>query len=220
MNTLLRNLFLFKGIDFEKIDKKYSVVKETKQFEYENGQLVLAANGKTRGIFIVSEGEGCIVAVSKKHNAPLRHVVKGDTFGAANLYGAPLPHRTEVYACGKLKVLMLPPELIDRLIENEGAVALNYIKFLSDRVSFLNRKISAFSAGSAEEKLALFLLSLPIENGCVQLTESYTEIAKMLDLGRASLYRSIESLENADIIRRNGRTVYIDDRLSLLEMIN
>jgi len=220
MITLLKNLFLFKNTDFEEISKKYSLEDKISVIKFADGEEILSADEKTGGIFVVADGKGKIISVSKKHDAPLRYIAAGDTFGAASLYGSGASHRTKVIAVGHLCAAVLPLEAVTELIENESEIALNYIKFLSDRVGFLNRKIAAFSAGSAEEKLALYLLSLPFENGACTLTESYTDIAKMLDTGRASLYRSIEAFEQNGIIHRDGRKIFLDDAAALYEMIN
>ena len=220
MITLLKNLILFRNTDFEEICKKYSLQEKITVKDYEDGKEILSADEETQGIFVVTEGKGKIISVSKKHSAPLRYLSRGDTFGAASLFVSDSSHRTKVIACGHLSAAVLPLDVITELIENESEVALNYIRFLSDRVGFLNRKIAAFSAGSAEEKLALYLLSLPFENGAYTLTESYTDIAKMLDTGRASLYRSIEAFEQNGIIHRDGRRIFLDDADALYEMIN
>lgn len=220
MITLLKNLFLFKDTDFEEICKKYSLEDKISVTKYADGEEILSADEKTGGIFVVADGKGKIISVSKKHDAPLRNLTVGDTFGAASLYGSGASHRTKVIAVGQLSAAVLPLETVTELIENESEIALNYIRFLSDRVAFLNRKIAAFSAGSAEEKLALYLLSLPFENGACTLAESYTDIAKMLDTGRASLYRSIEAFEQNGIIHRDGRKIFLDDAAALYEMIN
>ncbi len=220
MLKLLENLFIFNGIDFSNINNKYGITEKINVTEYCDGETVLTSENGQVGVFLVLEGNGYIYSVSKNHKAPLRYLSEGDTFGAASLYGTPTSHRTKVIAQEHMKTAILTIELITELIENESEIALNYIRFLSDRVSFLNRKIAAFSAGSAEEKFALYLLSLPYENEILQLSESYTNIAKTLDIGRASLYRAIENFENSGIISRSGKSILITDRNKLLQMIN
>lgn len=219
MLDLIKNLFLFRNIEFESVCKKYDLAERIEISEFYDGQTVMNSSDGHYGVFVVLEGSGYISSVSKKHIAPLRYLTKGDTFGAASLYGTPTVHRTQVIAKDYMKTAVLPADFVTLLIENETRIAFNYITFLSDRVSFLNRKIAAFSAGSAEEKLALYLLSLPHDDETLILTESYTYIAKALDIGRASLYRAIETLENEKIIRKSGKHIYIDDRNMLLQMI-
>ncbi len=219
MKNLLKDLFLFKGLDYDELDGKYSVSRKIKTIEYEDGSQVLTSSDGDKGIFILIKGKAKIVSVSKKHDAPLRFLSEGDTFGAASLYGSEITHRTRVISEGQMTALIIPRELTDELIEKESRVALNYIGFLSDRVSFLNRKIAAFSAGSADEKLALYLLSLPFDSGVCTLSDSYTDIAKALDVGRASLYRSIENFEKAGIIKRDGKIIRLTDKDKLNGMI-
>jgi CRP-like cAMP-binding protein len=76
---------------------------------------------------------------------------------------------------------------------------------LAGRVRFLNRKIQCFTAGSAERRLALWLLSE--EEEVITLPSSLTTLSDMLDIGRASLYRALDKLENSGLISREGRNI-------------
>ena len=81
----------------------------------------------------------------------------------------------------------------------------NYVKFLTQRIHFLNQKIRYLTAGSAERRLALYLLSeIPEENVPVTLPISAVSLADLLDLGRASLYRAIDQLTEDGFLIRNG----------------
>jgi len=80
---------------------------------------------------------------------------------------------------------------------------------LSDKIRFLNRKIAFFTSGSTEKKLAGYILSLPIENNTVKLDMNMSKLASSLDIGRASLYRAFESLEENCFITRENNLIKI-----------
>ena len=90
---------------------------------------------------------------------------------------------------------------------------MNYVRFLSDRIRFLNSKISTFTADSAKSKIMRYLISqAEIQSnpdGNVLLTMSCQKLAEFLNMGRASLYRAFEQLESDGLIRRNGKSVEI-----------
>ena len=68
----------------------------------------------------------------------------------------------------------------------------------------MNRKITAFTAGSAKERLILYLLHLPLgSDGSWELDVSYGALSEQLGVGRASLYRAMDSLCEAGYIERN-----------------
>ena len=91
-------------------------------------------------------------------------------------------------------------------------LALNYIKFLSGRIEFLNLKIDAFTATDAAQKLSLYLY-----NSTSEETKNLTELAKRLNMGRASLYRAVEALEKEGIIEKNGKKITVKHRELLKE---
>ena len=136
----------------------------------------------------------------------LNRLQAGGCFGVASLFGSRL-ELTAVTACEKSRLLLFPQKTVEELMQADFTFARNYICFLTDRIGFLNRKIAAFTAGSAEKKLAKYLLSLPAENGEIDLPVSMVRLAALLDLGRASLYRAFAFLEESGQLTRNGKTV-------------
>ena len=50
------------------------------------------------------------------------------------------------------------------------------------------------------------------ENGYAAIPKSMTELASMLGLGRASLYRSLESLEKRGIIIRENNRIKVTEK--------
>ena len=83
----------------------------------------------------------------------------------------------------------------------------NYIRYLSDRIAFLNSKIAGLSAGDSVHKLAQWLLE-HASGGAAPLPPM-TRLANELNLGRASLYRAMDTLEVSGAIRREGKTVLL-----------
>ena len=87
----------------------------------------------------------------------------------------------------------------------------NYLAFLNNKIIYLNKKISSYTAGNNENKLLYFLSENEVD-GKVSIDTSISDIAIMLDMGRASLYRALEKLEGENIIKRNGKYIVILDR--------
>ena len=93
----------------------------------------------------------------------------------------------------------------------------NYVRFLTQRIQFLNRKIRYLTAGSAERRLALYLLSeIPKENVPTRLELTAVSLADLLDLGRASLYRAMDRLTEDGFLVRSGREFCLLHRDKLL----
>ncbi len=101
---------------------------------------------------------------------------------------------------------------LSHAISKGGAFALNMTEFLVSRVVFLNKKITSLAGYTAASRLTLYLEeNARTEKGIstVTLPCSLTEFAEYLGVGRASLYRTLDSMEADGSISRKGRTIRI-----------
>lgn len=204
----IQGLFLFTGIDFPMMDKTYRILDKTIQREYSTGEILLSNKENPVGLAVLLDGSAQILSGDEKHPALLRTLNAGDSFGAASLFSGERNYRTCVRATEQCRVLYLPAALIQDICLHEPKAALNYISFLSGRISFLNRKITAYTAGSAQEKLVLYLLHLPLgADGSWELDISYGKLSEQLGVGRASLYRAMDTLCEAGLIIREKKKV-------------
>lgn len=155
---------------------------------------------------LIRSGSVLVSGAGKDSSLVLNKLQAGDCFGVASLFGSRVGV-TAVTACEKSELLLFSQKTVEDLMQADFTFARNYICFLTDRIGFLNRKIAAFTAGSAEKKLAKYLLSLPAEKGEITLPVSMVRLAALLDLGRASLYRAFAFLQESGQLTRNGKTV-------------
>ena len=88
-------------------------------------------------------------------------------------------------------------------------VSINYIEFLTEKVRFLNKKLSIISCNDADDTLYKYLCGICDSNGIASLPFSMTLLAKSLGLGRATLYRCLDSLEKDGIILRGNNTIKV-----------
>lgn len=139
----------------------------------------------------------------------------GDMFGAAALFANPdEDYTTTLTVCDPCRVVLFTQELVSRLMDADPTLRNNYIRYLSGRIRFLTQKISSLVASGVEGRLKQYLLTnLTPEHP--RLTCSATELAKRLDISRASLYRAFESLEQQKLIRRHGRSITVPNLRAL-----
>lgn len=156
------------------------------------------------GAEVVRTREGCEVF--------LRSMQSGDVFGAAQLFAKDAAYVTVVRAKGKTHVLFLPQDAAEALMLADPRAALGYIAFLSQKIRFLNRKIAMFTADSAAEKLAGYILQYAGESERFTPPVSYSRMAESLGLGRASLYRAMDELCALGAIRKEQKDIIIIDR--------
>lgn len=160
-----------------------------------SGELVLVLSGTVQA-----------VGAENGREMILNTLHPGDFFGMASLFGGACEN-TLFRAAADCQLLCLSQQAVEALIRVDPAFARNYITVLTGKIRFLNQKITAFTAGSAEKKLARYLLSLPAEGDAVTLPMSMVRLAAALDLGRASLYRAFDFLETQSLLTRHGSRI-------------
>lgn len=138
----------------------------------------------------------------------------GGIFGVACLFNSTKHYVSEVTAVKRSRLMFLSQELLRSLFEQNSRVAENYISYLSNRICFLNSRIDNFTGGNAENRLTSFLQSLAKESTNplrFTLPCTLTQLAGMLGIGRASLYRAMDALEESNVIRRTGKKIEVSD---------
>lgn len=135
----------------------------------------------------------------------------GSVFGAAALFGECEAYVTEISALRRCAVLFVSQQQASDWMRGHYAIAENYIRFLSGRIRFLNQKIAEFTDGQTEDRLVRYFLDHRSGDGRVILPGSLTELAQTLNIGRSSLYRSLDALTASGAVRREGRRIFVDD---------
>lgn len=164
---------------------------------------------------VVLSGKLQILSADEERSVVLKHAIKGHVFGAASLFLENTAPVSRLVAQSTCSLLFLTREAVRTLLGADPAFLDAYLKFLAERVNFLNAKIRSFTAGSTERRLALWL-SERIEEGKVS-APSLSTLADTLDIGRASLYRALDKLEAEGMITRNGREIAVPCVSALLK---
>ena len=206
---------LFDGIDQQELLQKMqkcNVISAT----FEAGEEIYSPRDKEKKLGFVLSGTASVFSADENNNVLLRILEAGDSFGVANLFSRQEHFVSFIIAKKTCKILFLSHGFIANLLQEDPTFRMNYIHFLSDRICFLNDKISCFTAGTPERKLAFFLLSSgkdEIEQ--YSLSTNANSLSEMLNVGRASLYRAFETLERENLIQRNGKQITVLDKNAL-----
>ena len=206
IKEILKKIFLFKNIDDNVVERcceinGYEIKDYSPQDilqDYKTAPSIgILLNGKAN---IISGDEGVII----------RKLIKTDLYGVAKLFDTP-KYSTKVIATTKCSVLILKKQFVEECISIDNKIAFNYIEFLSQKIGFLNDKISSYTAKTADNKLYTYILQLPRNNNTVILNTDFSAIAKMLGIGRASLYRAFAKLENDGLIIKNNKEIILKE---------
>ena len=132
----------------------------------------------------------------------------GSVFGAAAVFGGE-KYVSKIIAETNTTILFITEHQLKEVFIEYPQTSLNYISFLSEKIRFLNSKLSVISCGSAEDTVYRYLSGVTDSENYARLPESMTLLAKMLGLGRASLYRSLDALEQSGMIMRENNKLKV-----------
>lgn len=195
---------LFRGFGAEDIEELLHRIPSDRESFPSGKRILLDQNGTTRIGILLS---GALKIFSPSDGTILNRLEPGSLFGVSCLYGEKSAE-TIIVAAKASTVLFLNGEGSEVLWENPK-LRKNLISFLTDRIRFLNRKIASFTAHSSEEKLLCYLQQNADDSRKISLSGSYSELARALHLGRASLYRAMEKLEQRGVMQRNGKDLML-----------
>lgn len=166
---------------------------------YQKGKTVFSKHTSEKCIGIIADGTASV----QKEHIVINHLAAGDIFGAVTLYNDCEEFVNDIVAQSECTVVFISKEGVDSLISRSPEFAKRYIKYLSQRIYFLNGKIEEYTAPSAKGKLLAYFERNSDAGKCV-LSGKMTELSKQLNLSRASLYRALDELCADGKIEKDG----------------
>lgn len=210
IKDFISDCFLFHSLN----DQEAGAAIDTLDFDvtdFKRGDVIFSPSEFKSKIGFVLEGE---CEVSQAHAGAyvrLRSLRHGDTFGIIAIFSAASEYPTLITAARASRIVFIDKENVVSLVKSYPQIALNVIAFLAERVGFLNSKISTFSAGSAEAKLASYVLQLYRQISSSEIDFNKAKSAQAIGVGRASLYRAITALKDSGLIEFDNKKIYIKD---------
>lgn len=201
---LLSRFFLFQDLPPEELAALTAGLSAER---YDPGQVIYSRQEFRRAMGVVLEGN---LSVLKGKELLLNTLGPGQCFGAAAIFCPAEDYVTTVAAKTPAALVFLSDQWLTGLFTRHPPAAVAYIAFLSQRIRFLNRKIDSFTAPNAQETLYRHLLAIQ-RDGTAEITGGYSQLARALNIGRASLYRALEALEAEGRIRREGKRILLPE---------
>lgn len=215
IKKVLAKCRLFEGCSPSLLD---TVLKKSVVRDFEFGDLILSNTSESKNIGVLVSGSAFVHSHDGGKSVLLRKLYAGDLFGVATLFDSENKSISHITAGKSCRVLLIKSESVRFLLENDNEFMYSYISFLSERIKFLNRKILYYTAGSAERRLALYLMSFNADTVLPDLPMN--ALAELLDMGRASLYRAFDRLTEDGFITRNENIINIIDREKMIKFYN
>ncbi len=214
ISEFLSKTFLFKGLTIDLIEKiitEYPPVIE----KYSRTEIIGHDESNDKRVGFILEGK-CEVIRSKSDGSHtvLNVLTPCDSFGILSVL-ADEEYSTQVYVINNSSILYFSKQQINDIVNNYSQISMNIIKFLANRIGFLNRKIETFSGTRVENRLASYLLSRADSYRCDSFPFNIKKCSEAINAGRASVYRILDSFMQSGLITLVDKKIYINDRKGL-----
>lgn len=199
----LRRYPLFEGVSPEALACLYGC-RDVGRRRYAKGAVIYDPEHFERRLCLILSGQ---VQVDKGEGMVMSRFKAGDIFGAASLFQNRGRYTTRITALEEVQVLMLGQSALRKLMQQDFRMVDNYLLYLSGRIHYLSRRIDSLAAPTVEERLLTFLADYRDDAGWVRLPCRISALPAMLGMGRASLYRALETLQARGAVAREGRQI-------------
>ncbi len=215
--ALLQNCFLFKNESLQAMTELISDPRAA-VLSFAKGEIIFGSREHLSQLGFLLSGKATALC-SDNGKSSIKIFKSGELFGAAGVFSDTADTSfCKTLALSSCRVLFISRQMVEEILFKNPDRAIEYIRFLSDRVEFLNRRIKTFTSKEALCRVAKYLLQNAASDGvCRNL--NFSALAKSLDISRASLYRARGELVNLKAISIEGKTVTILSRAAL-ENIN
>lgn len=175
-----------------------------------DGEPVLGVIAKGRvGVFGISPGES---------EVSLSSLGAGEVFGISNLF-TQNELETRLVCRERTDIVFVPKQAFLQMLSVSPALAERYMTILNGKIRFLIRRIALLTAHSGRAKLADYLLTNADRQNTVRLGCSKEQLAKILGMSRAALFRELAALSNAGLIQVDRSCITLLDRDAFINHI-
>lgn len=176
---------------------------------FAQGEIIFAPLQYQNCLGILISGSATVQKLGGAHAMLMSILRAGELFGAATLFcQKPEPYVVSIRAAATVEALLISEEALTDMMHTDVRIMKNYLSYLTGRIRFLNQRLDGFVKPTVEDRLMLFLEN-SASNGVCELPFGMQSLADALCIGRATLYRALDSLDAKGSIRRCRRTIMI-----------
>lgn len=220
MYEKIKELPFFKNVGKESlihnIDKGYITIKV-----FNKGEIILHQNDLYDELYMIIKGQ-CYSEMLDftGKNVKIDDFYDTDLIGAGVLFSTDNKLPVSIVARSKCEMVVLKKNGLTMLCMSNEDFFLQFMNIVSDKVSFLTKKIFMLSFKSIKSKIAGYLMSkLKADSDTVVITLSLEELSNYFGVARPSLSRVISKLEDEKIISHDKNIYRIHDIKKLKNLV-
>lgn len=190
---------------------------ELETVQYKKGDVIYSKTDFKQCVGFIIKGSAQVI--KSESGVIISALHEDDVFGCAALFSTKNYFTNDIVALKDTKILYISKTIIIQLMHLDSNFLTSFIRYLTDRIYYLNDRIVSFTGGSAENRLANYLLSSLGDYKTLELEISISKLATSLDIGRASLYRAFDKFTQSGCIEREGKRIRLLNEEKLKEFL-
>lgn len=211
----LRNIPLFAELSIQQL-RSITSISKLKQFR--KNEVLFREDDFYKGFYVLLKGIVKVYKVSSSGKESVVHIVRPlNAFADIPLFeGGNYPVNAE--ALEDSLALLIPKEKFLDLIRNEPEISLKMLAGFAKRLKSLVNQLDELSSKEVPNRLAKYILKELKSSGTDTLPEPFVKlsvpkstIAGYLGTITETLSRTFKKLQNEDIIRVNGKKIFVKD---------
>jgi CRP/FNR family cyclic AMP-dependent transcriptional regulator len=189
----------------------------------EKGQILFMEGEPAQAMYVVRSGQVKIFKVSPDGREQiLRIAAAGDCFNEVPIFdGGPNPANAEAVEPATLWAIARTD--MRRLIEEDPAIAIGFLKAFAGKLRYFTRKLEDLSFRSVTSRVAKLLLEIAEDDGKggLRLKAQFTqqEMAAIVGTAREMIGRAFRVLEKEGAIKLDRHRVVIVSRAALARLL-
>lgn len=218
----LERIPIFSGLDKEELEvlSKYEVEKS-----YQKGETIFFEGDPGSAVYYIKTGKIKLYKTSLEgREVTLNILGPGSIFAEVTMFSG-LDYPATAMVLEEALVGMIRNQDLQKIVQENGNIALSLIKELNRRLYYAQMKIKDMALHDVNGRVAKVLLDLAYRYGKktpqgiqIDLKMTKTEIANIVGTSRETVSRSLSQLKNDQVIDMKGKFVFIKSLESLEEL--
>ena len=139
--------------------------------------------------------------------------IPGEIIGPAAVFSKSQRYPCDIIALEPATLMMLRKEDLLSLMQKDVKILQNFTTEIASATYMLQQRLELLSYSGIAQKAAFWLLMQVRQTGktAVQIPDSMSRWAMIMNVSRPSLHREMKKLEEEGIIRYEGKNIYVLD---------
>jgi CRP/FNR family transcriptional regulator len=214
--TCIGHLWIFQNLEAEEVE---ALSRRALRKKSKTGQTLFLQGDPADGMFLIKGGRVKLSKVLEDGTELTLDIRKAGDFVGENMFSEEVHYPVSAYCLEDTLTCGFSRSQFEQLVLQHPKVGLQIIKNLSERISWLTRRVGSLAVTNIEDRLYRVLTSVAKEHGTmspqgtvIQFPLTHEDLSFLTGAHRVSITRAMKALKAA------GKIIHKDKRLILPDL--